>query len=160
MANPENLAKLKEGIAAWNKWRKDNPLIKLDLSEANLSEANLSEVNLRKADLGYTSLTRAVLKGADLREATLLGANLRGANLRRADLRGANLRRADFAEANIGAANIKGAANLGVEQLCEAKTLYKVRLDQKIEKQVIGKCPHLLETPKNETGLNYSTLNK
>ena len=28
MANPEHLAKLKEGVEAWNKWRKDNPKIK------------------------------------------------------------------------------------------------------------------------------------
>jgi len=24
MSNPEHLAKLKEGVEAWNKWRKDN----------------------------------------------------------------------------------------------------------------------------------------
>ncbi len=87
----------------------------------------------RKADLGYASLTGAVLE--------------------RADLRGANLRRADLAEANLEAANFTGAGNLEVEQLCEAKTLYKVQLDQELEKQVMGKCPHLLETPKHETGL-------
>ena len=36
MANPEHLVKLKEGVEAWNKWRKDNPKIKRDLAEANL----------------------------------------------------------------------------------------------------------------------------
>lgn len=102
MANPEHLAKLKEGVEAWNKWRKDNPEIKRDLTEANLF--------------------------------------------------GANLRRADLAEANLEAANFAGAGNLEIEQLREAKTLYKVQLDQEVEKQVMGKCPHLLETPKDETG--------
>jgi hypothetical protein len=43
--------------------------------------------------------------------------------------------------------------NLEVEQLCEAKTLYKVQLDEELEKQVMGKCPHLLEKPEHETGL-------
>ena len=133
MANPVHLTKLKEGVEAWNKWRKDKPKIKRDLTEANLTEANLTEANLRKADLGYASLT--------------------GADLERADLRGANLRRADLAEANLEAANFTGVGNLEVEQLCEAKTLYKVQLDQELEKQVMGKCPHLLETPKHETGL-------
>jgi len=140
MANPKHLAKLKEGVEAWNKWLKDNPEIKRDLTEANLTEANLTEVDLRKADLGYASLTGAVLERADLKEANLFGANLRGANLRRADL----------AEANLEAANFTGAGNLEIEQLCEAKTLYKVQLDQELEKQVMGKCPHLLETPKDE----------
>ena len=133
MANPVHLTKLKEGVEAWNKWRKDKPKIKRDLTEANL----------RKADLGYASLTGAVLERADLKEANLFGA----------DLRGANLRRADLAEANLEAANFTGAGNLEVEQLCEAKTLYKVRLDEELEKQVMGKCPHLLEKPKHETGL-------
>jgi len=82
MANPEHLAKLKEGVEAWNKWRKDNPKIKRDLTEANFT----------------------------------------------------------------------GAGNLEIEQLCQAKTLYKVQLDQELEKQVMGKCPHFLETPKDETG--------
>ncbi len=97
MANPEHLAKLKEGVEAWNKWRKDNPEIKRDLTEA---------------DLGYASLT------------------------------GAGLERANFT----------GAGNLEVEQLCQAKILYKVQLDQTLEKQAMGKCPHLLEAPKDETG--------
>jgi uncharacterized protein YjbI with pentapeptide repeats len=153
MADPEHLAKLKEGVEAWNKWRKDNPEIKPDLTEVDLAEANLRKANLRRADLGYASLTGAVLERADLTEANLFGANLRKANLFGANLRGANLRRADLAEANLEAANFMGAGNIEIEQLCEAKTLYKVQLDQEPEKQVMGKCPHLLEAPKDETGL-------
>ncbi len=89
MANPEHLAKLKEGVEAWNKWRKDNPKIKRDLTE----------IDLRKADLGYASLT------------------------------GAGLERANLTEANLEGANFTGAGNLEVEQLCQAKTLYKGQLD-------------------------------
>ncbi|MDH3557191.1 MAG: pentapeptide repeat-containing protein, partial [Deltaproteobacteria bacterium] len=61
MANPGHLTKLKESVEAWNKWWKDKPKIRRDLTEANLTEANLTEANLRKADLGYASLTGAVL---------------------------------------------------------------------------------------------------
>ena len=42
MANPKHLTKLKEGVEAWNKWRKDNPKIKRDLTEANLEAANFT----------------------------------------------------------------------------------------------------------------------
>ena len=153
MADPVHLTKLKEGVEAWNKWRKDKPKIRLDLTGADLTEANLTEANLRKADLGYASLTEAVLERADLKEANLFGVNLRKANLFGADLREANLRRADLAEANLEAANFTGVGNLEVEQLCEAKTLYKVQLDKELEKQVMDKCPHLLEKPKHETVL-------
>jgi hypothetical protein len=43
VANPEHLAKLKEGVEAWNQWRNSNPSIKPDLSESDLDGANLSE---------------------------------------------------------------------------------------------------------------------
>ena len=36
MANPEHLAKLKEGVEAWNRWREDKPRIVPDLGEAPL----------------------------------------------------------------------------------------------------------------------------
>jgi uncharacterized protein YjbI with pentapeptide repeats len=42
MANPKHLTKLKEGVEAWNKWRKNNPKIKRDLTEANLEAANFT----------------------------------------------------------------------------------------------------------------------
>jgi uncharacterized protein YjbI with pentapeptide repeats len=153
MANPVHLSKLKESVEAWNKWRKDKPKIRRDLTDANLADADLTDANLKKTDLGYASLTGAVLERADLKEANLFGANLRKANLFGADLRGANLRRADLAEANLESANFTGAGNLEVEQLCEAKILYKVQLDQELEQQVVGKCPHLLEAPTHETSL-------
>jgi hypothetical protein len=100
MANPEHLAKLKEGVEAWNKWRKDNPEIKRDLTE----------IDLRKADLGYASLT------------------------------GAGLERANLTETNLEGANFTGAGNLEVEQLCQAKTLYKGQLDLDLA------CTKLLES--------------
>jgi hypothetical protein len=53
MANENHLAKLKEGVAAWNDWRrkaKPSP----DLSGANLSRADLSRADLSKTILGYT----------------------------------------------------------------------------------------------------------
>jgi uncharacterized protein YjbI with pentapeptide repeats len=42
MANQEQLEILKQGVEAWNKWRKENGTIKVDLSGAVLSDADLS----------------------------------------------------------------------------------------------------------------------
>jgi hypothetical protein len=41
MANDEHVAMLKKGVDAWNAWRAENPDIRPDLGEANLSGANL-----------------------------------------------------------------------------------------------------------------------
>ena len=78
MADPEHLAKIKEGIRVWNKWRKKNPDVTPDLSEANLEGVNLRGANLAKANLNWT----------DLRGANLEGANLRGTDLTYAEVKG------------------------------------------------------------------------
>ena len=67
MANPEHVAKLKEGIESWINWRAENPGFRPDLSEAplsfaDLSGADLSAAQLSKADLFGTKLIEANLK--------------------------------------------------------------------------------------------------
>ena len=109
MANEEQLAILKQGIPAWNKWRKNFPhtpidLIRADLRNANLANARLNEANLNYAKLKGANLSKANLKRADLTVANLADAcctetNFRGANLRKSDLRRADLTRANLKEA-------------------------------------------------------------
>ena len=48
MTNQEHLGILKQGGEAWNRWRKANPEIRLDLRRAYFSGANLS-----RADVWY-----------------------------------------------------------------------------------------------------------
>ncbi len=115
MANPEHLAKLMEGVQAWNEWRQTTPSIRPDLSDANLSGRNLIAADLRLANLGWINLYRA-----DLRQAQLVGANLNGANLNQAKLSGANLHgaylegadlfRADLTRADLSEAVLRGVA--------------------------------------------------
>jgi len=134
MADEQHLAKLKEGVEAWNHWREDNPSVKPDLFGENLRGANLGKANLRMAglvaanliranlrgaalfnanlrdaDLTRADLTRAGLRWADLRGADLIGANLRGADLYSADLAGADLGEANLSEANLSGAYLSGA---------------------------------------------------
>ena len=77
MANPEQVERLTQGVAAWNAWRADHPNELIDLHGAQLSGSDLSFANLR---------------GADLSGANLIGASLIGANLSKADLSWADLR--------------------------------------------------------------------
>jgi hypothetical protein len=41
MANEEHLARLKQGVEAWNQWRDKHPEIYPDLREADLAGADL-----------------------------------------------------------------------------------------------------------------------
>jgi TIR domain/Pentapeptide repeats (8 copies) len=119
MANEEHLARLKQGVEAWNQWRAANPGIRPDLSEAHLARENL-----READLTGAHLYRANLTGADLTEAHLTGAGLAYANLYRANLTGADLTKADLHNALLAYAHLTEAnlsrANLTFASLSRA----------------------------------------
>jgi hypothetical protein len=130
MANREHLAKLKEGVEAWNDWRKANPGIAPDLSSADLGGQDLREANLSAADLSAASLSGAVLSLANLREAKLFGAMLLVATLRGADLREANLGGADLTTADLTGADLTSAiifgTTFGDNDLSEVKGLETV----------------------------------
>ena len=51
MANKEHLNVLRQGVEAWNQWRKEHPNIQLDLSDADLSGTNLIGANLKGVNL-------------------------------------------------------------------------------------------------------------
>jgi hypothetical protein len=128
MANDEHVALLKQGVAAWNAWRKENPdVFHTDLSWADLRTANLSGAYLSGADLCGAYLREANLSGARLSRANLSGADLFEANLSRANLIGANLIGASLREANLSGAYLNGAdlngANLSKADLRTANLI-------------------------------------
>src|SRR6266851_3030193 len=115
MANPEHVAKLAEGVEAWNRWRREKPglvpnLISEDLRERDLAGANLNDALLTGADLSGSDLS-----SADLRAASLAGARLANVGLSDADLTAANLRKADLRGALIYTANLNGAEVEGAD---------------------------------------------
>ncbi len=114
MANPEHLEILGQGVAAWNKWRADNPGIKPDLSGANIRDIfekkgyvtddgriDLAEVNFSKCDLQACILTRAMLFEARLDRAMAERVSLEGASITEGSLIFADFTEADFREATI-----------------------------------------------------------
>jgi hypothetical protein len=124
MADEEHVKRLRQGVDAWNQWRKDTPNVIPDLSGANLRKATLNGANLRganliratlraahltRSDLSEANLSEANLNGANLIRANVIRANLNGALFLRADLRGARLIFADLSEAHLGNANLRRA---------------------------------------------------
>ncbi|KAF3885792.1 MULTISPECIES: pentapeptide repeat-containing protein [Nostocales] len=152
MANDGHWALLKQGVkTVWNKWRRENPEIKPDLSNVAVSNINLCGANFQGVNLSGANLSGADLSQTDLREADLSGANLDGANLSGANLKAAKINREtaiaqkwylvweilnkgtgnrDLSEVNLSGAYLKGAnlcgahlsgANLSGADLRESK---------------------------------------
>lgn len=124
MADKDLIRILQEGVDSWNRWRHDNPKIRIDMQEANLEGVDLIGFNLSEASLIGAKLKGAYLNGAnlyhadfvraDLRNANLTQTNLSWAHLTRANLSGANLSGSDllvteFVETNLSEANLSGA---------------------------------------------------
>ena len=111
MADSIQLKRLKIGVTKWNNWRRTRVNVgKIDLRDADLSEAHLSGADLWDAHLNGADLSDASLSGADL-----IGANLRGANLTRTYLIGANLSNADLSKTNLGEAHLYNADLSGAD---------------------------------------------
>ena len=97
---------LKQGVGAWNAWRRTNRRVRPSLSGASLfvatlCGADLRDADLRGADLSYANLCGADLSDADLRGADLFWASLDDANLTRASLSYADLRGTGLSEADL-----------------------------------------------------------
>ncbi len=102
---------IKSGAERWNKWKKRNPDLQVDISEQSLGDIKLpaidlsgaimDRIKLRWAYLRLANLKGASLKKADLRIIDLSQANLSNANLEGADLSGAYLRQVNLANANL-----------------------------------------------------------
>jgi uncharacterized protein YjbI with pentapeptide repeats len=116
---------LTRGSIEWNRWRKENPgvrpqLAEVDLSEleldgVNLSECDLSGADLFESDLSAANLKMTVLAGADLSGAKLAGAELYKVDLTEASLIGADLAEVYLAEAKLVRADLRGTKLQGAD---------------------------------------------
>lgn len=93
MADPKHLAILRMGVDAWNAWRRRNPGIRPDISNADLNTMDLAGANLAYARLSGTNfananLARADLTGADITYTVFNGTVLEHTNLTQAALMG------------------------------------------------------------------------
>jgi uncharacterized protein YjbI with pentapeptide repeats len=147
MANPEHLARLREGVTAWNRWRREDPSAEPDLDGEDLSRLKLKGVNFSRTSLVGTkmagvdfgifaesacfvdsNLSRADLRAAKLTDGDFTGVLAREtrfgwADLNRTDFTNADLRQADLASCSLrpsvlSGARLNGADLRGAELIC------------------------------------------
>ncbi len=124
------------GVAIWNQWRCDQPMVipnlqNADLSGMTLENINFSRTNLRGAQLDNAYLYDADFYKADLRDASLVRAGLVGASFHLANLSGANLERAYLNYSDLSSANCTGAS-LKASNLQEALLTKTILVDAQL----------------------------
>ncbi len=107
--------RLRQGVSAWNAWRRSEAEGSLhpDLGGEDLAGLDLCGAMLQGSVLRGAQLMDAQLASADLARADLTGACLSGADLCGANLRGALLRDADLSMATLIGARLEGAVLTG-----------------------------------------------
>ena len=115
-------------ISEIKKFNQDRPLklnlTDADLSDVNLTDADLANSNLTGANLSNSNLTNVNFSGADLSNVNLSDANLTNAIFRNSNLSGANLTFANLTNAIISGANL---TNVGFDSK-HAPNLRNIRI--------------------------------
>lgn len=101
MANPEHVERLKYSVEDWNKWRREHPEVRLDLSGADLSRTNFSSADLSGTDLSSANFSGTTLDGANLSLANLIGTNFNYTSLRKVNFRQAYFASTIFARVDL-----------------------------------------------------------
>ena len=99
MGDPTHIAKIDEGVTAWNRWRQENPTIQPNLTRADLSGRDLTGVDFRGVGLFKANLTGTVLARSILRQARLVNTIFRNANLSEAHVYGTSVWDVDLTDA-------------------------------------------------------------
>jgi hypothetical protein len=115
MANTAHLAQLKQGVTAWNQWRRTYRVRQPDLRKADLFRARLSEADLTEADLAE----------ADFSEASLVGTNFAGANIAGTDLTGTMLGWTIFGDVDLSSVRGLETARHRAPSIIGIDTLYR-----------------------------------
>jgi len=99
---------LQQGVRAWNRWRRNHPNIKPDLSRCDLRKMDCTGANFARTSFVEADLTNADLSQAKLHGASFAGANLDATFLTQCDLSTCSFKRASMVNINLANSNLTG----------------------------------------------------
>ena len=121
MANKEQLAILKQGVAAWNKWREENPDAKIDLSGESFEDINMSGINLSNADIRGAIFLKCKLERSNFRNADARSSKRysTATNFHCSDLTCSTFENAIFSTTILSDTILNGTSIMGVKEVNE-----------------------------------------
>jgi tetratricopeptide (TPR) repeat protein len=117
----------------FNRFRKENPALKIDITTMKLNDLNLSGIDFSNASLCYCKFL-----GTNLENANFSGANLSYANFFGAKMKGANLDRTTVAGTDFTKADLRGASLRNLDQITETKFINADMRDANLFETRIG----------------------
>ncbi|MDJ0036450.1 pentapeptide repeat-containing protein [Pantoea allii] len=113
----------------------------MDVSYSSLMSSTFNKSKIKNAAFNFCNLKNIKFKDAKLRNTTFASCNLSGANLNNTDLQsvklaGCNMENVNFEGAILDRASLKGAKNLDIVQLCKAKSLNYIALEDHLKLQI------------------------
>jgi uncharacterized protein YjbI with pentapeptide repeats len=157
MANPEHVAKLREGAEAWNTWRKlssDKP----DLSGTEISERSLGDYDLTTCNFSGATLDRVTFPYGSCPECSFKDAIIVHCTFYRADLQNAIFSDAAIAFTMFDACHLDGADFSGAGLVGNTFTHLSLRAVRGLEKAQVHEVSIGIETFFESGGLPESLL--
>ncbi len=130
MANPEHVAKLKEGVDAWNEWRHFNEVKEPDLTELDFDEfRDDSECGLEMVD-GKISFEFAEFQGVDFSRSVVKGVSFYRSELQESTFNNVMRSECSFDGAHLDSARFKDVNMQQTEMMTEtAENIWIVESD-------------------------------
>lgn len=110
------------------------------LKNSDLSLGNLKNAQLRNIKCDNTNCKNTNYENADLLRAELENSNFQNANFKKADLKEVSFKNSIFQDANF-----LGAINLNLDDLMEAKSLRKIKIESDKIDYIKNNKPNLLD---------------
>lgn len=107
-----------------------------NLSSSTFSRSRMKNVKFRFCNLKNIKLVEAKMRGVTFENCNFTGANLKDSNLQSSMMKECTFENVNFEGANMDRANLKGAKKLNIDELCKAKSLNYLAIEDHLKLEI------------------------